>query len=339
MKISKRSPTTRDVALLWQLYKDGQLLLAPEFQRNSVWPTAAKAYLIDTILNDRPIPLLFLQRARSAQTGRPVYAVIDGQQRLRAIFDFFEDRFRLTESKGKRFFNKYFSQLKPSLQEKIFNYDLIVDELSGYEEGDIRDTFIRMNKYVVKLSRQELRHAKHSGAFYKFAESVGHWKFWEEHRVFSKNQVRRMRAVEFSAELAILLIEGPQDKKSSVDLYYGEYKKRFPAGKNIRRKLEKYFNWLVASLPDFNTTFVRKPVDFYSLIAALDRVSRGGKKLGFIKIQSFVASLDRLEQQLSSKEPSKEASRYLAASSRQTDNVGPRNTRIEILSKVLRGEF
>lgn len=88
--MTKRSPTTKDVALLYQLYSNGQLSLATEFQRNAVWPTPAKAYLIDTILNDRPIPLLFFQRTTSAQTGLSNYTVIDGQQRLRAIFDFLD---------------------------------------------------------------------------------------------------------------------------------------------------------------------------------------------------------------------------------------------------------
>jgi len=40
-------------------------------------------------------------------------------------------------------------------------------------------------------------------------------------------EIKRMRAVEFVAELTILLIEGPQDKKKTVDLYYGEYQKTF----------------------------------------------------------------------------------------------------------------
>jgi hypothetical protein len=76
MTMAKRSPTTKDIALLHQLFKSDQLTLAPEFQRNSVWPTAAKAYLIDTILNDRPIPLLFFQRTTSPQTGRPTYVIV-----------------------------------------------------------------------------------------------------------------------------------------------------------------------------------------------------------------------------------------------------------------------
>src|SRR5438093_419111 len=107
--MTKRSPTTKDIALLKQLHDQGQLALAPEFQRNSIWPRAAKAYLIDTILNDRPIPLLFFQRISSAQTGRSGYAVIDGQQRLRAIFEFLEDRFRLSQSdKNAPYYNKKF---------------------------------------------------------------------------------------------------------------------------------------------------------------------------------------------------------------------------------------
>ena len=58
--MSKRSPTTKDVGLLHQLHLNGQLGLTAEFQRNGIWPTAAKAYLVDTILNDRPGLMVFL---------------------------------------------------------------------------------------------------------------------------------------------------------------------------------------------------------------------------------------------------------------------------------------
>jgi uncharacterized protein with ParB-like and HNH nuclease domain len=125
--MTKRSPTTKDIGLLHQLFLGKQLTLAPEFQRNAVWPSPAKAYLIDTVVNDRPIPLLFFQRTTSAQSGRSAYIVIDGQQRLRAIFDFLDDKFRLTQSaKKSSYFNKRFSDLSPDLKDRIRNYDLIV---------------------------------------------------------------------------------------------------------------------------------------------------------------------------------------------------------------------
>jgi hypothetical protein len=335
--MTKRTPTTKDVALLHQLFNDGQLKLRAEFQRNAVWPRPAKAYLIDTILNDRPIPLLFLQRSGSAQTGRPSYSVIDGQQRLLAIFGFIENGFRLTQSsRPSSYFNKRFSDLTSDLQDRIRNYDLVIQELSGYGDEDIRDMFIRINKYVVQLSPQEMRHAKGQGTFHDFVEKLGKWDRWKIHRIFSPKQRERMRPVEFSAELVILLIEGPQDKKASVDLYYGRYMKKFGDASQTETKLKNYFEWIESALPDLSSTRYRKPVDLYSLIGALDRVSEQGKRLSKINAVAAGSNLLKFEQSTRPKSVSGEAARYLAAASRQTDNLTPRTTRIEILERILR---
>src|SRR5438874_7693492 len=93
----KISLTTKDVATLLQLEKSGQLKIQPEFQREGVWPKAAKSYFIDSILNSRPIPPIYMQRTTSVQTGRTEFAVIDGQQRIRAIKEYLEDTFTLSE--------------------------------------------------------------------------------------------------------------------------------------------------------------------------------------------------------------------------------------------------
>jgi hypothetical protein len=335
--MSKRSPTTKDVGLLHQLFKNGQLSLGAEFQRNSVWPHKAKAYLIDTILNDRPIPLLFIQRTTSAQTGQPAYTIIDGQQRLRAIFDFLDDRFRLTQSgKKSRYFNKYFSDLTSELKDKIRNYDLVVEELSGYSDNDIRDMFVRINKYVVQLSPQELRHAKGSGRFHDFVEKLGKYDFWRSFKVFSNKNLSRMRSVEFSAELTILLIEGPQDKKASVDLYYGQYKNRFEDARAVETRLNNYFSWIVKALPNLSATRYRKPVDLYALIGALDQLSERGRHLSRVPAGAAGSKLVEFEKSTKVKAPAGEAARYLAAASRQTDNLIPRTTRIEVLQKLIR---
>ena len=130
---NKWSTTTKDVGILLQLRDSDQLTLAPEFQRNAIWPRPAKAYLIDTILYDRPIPLLFFARSINAQTGRPSFDVIDGQQRLRALFQFYDNKFRLTESpEDAPWRNLRWSDLPQEYRERILNYDFIVAELSGY---------------------------------------------------------------------------------------------------------------------------------------------------------------------------------------------------------------
>jgi len=338
--MTKRSPTTKDVALLRQLQNQGQLNLSPEFQRNSVWPPAAKAYLIDTILNDRPIPLFFLQRSRSAQTGQTSYSVIDGQQRLRAIFDFMDDRFRLTQSDKKQpYYRKLYSQLPAQFKDRLLNYDLVVDELSGYNDPDIRDMFIRMNKYVVKLSPQELRHAKHKGAFFAFAERLGRLPFWSKYGVFSKSQIQRMRHIEFAAELAILVLEGPQDKKKSLDLYYVNYRDKFDQAARAQTALNKYLTWIAKAVPDLHQRFIRKPTDLYGLIGALRMVTTEAKPLSKLKPAVLRKSLQSFESALGEKAPKGDAARYILAASRQTDNIGPRSTRIEVMAKLLLGEF
>jgi Protein of unknown function DUF262 len=334
--MTKRSPTTKDVGLLYQLYQDGQLKLASEFQRNSVWPRPAKAYLIDTILNDRPIPILFFQRSASPQSGRSVFTVIDGQQRLRAIFEFLDGRFRLSESKEQQFYRKRFADLSSNLQNQIRNYDLVVEELSGYSDRDIRDMFVRMNKYVVKLSRQELRHARGEGAFKDFVEEVGQWDFWVENKVFSAFQISRMRSVEFAAELAILLVEGPQDKKSAVDLYYGQYQRRFPAGKAVSIRLKAHLKLIKRLIPDLSNSRFRRPVDLYSLIGALDLMAKKEGRPPRIDIRAASKKLAKLAEQLGSRELAGDTAQYAIAASRQTDNIAPRTKRMEILASILR---
>ncbi len=265
-----------------------------------------------------------------------MFDVIDGQQRLRAIFEFLDDRFSLSESKGeskvKAYHGQKFSQLPTELRTAIFNYDLIVQELHGYSDADIRDMFVRMNRYVVKLSKQELRHSLEEGKFAEFVERLGKWKFWKEKRVFSENQLNRMRNVEFSAELVVLLIEGPQDKKRVLDLYYHTFKDSFPEGSRVEERLREYANWL-SDLPLEESRY-RKSVDLYGLIGALDRITKGEAGLAKLKKDRVWENLQLFEQALS-KRPQREAAKYLIAASQQTDNVIPRTTRIDILVSVI----
>lgn len=340
MQKKTKSPTTKDIALLIQLHRDKQLNLQPEFQRQSVWPPAAKSYLIDTILNDRPIPLFFMQRATSIQTGRSEYWVIDGQQRLRAIFEYIEGDFTLSEvsndSAVRKYKGKKFSQLPTALQQAIYNYDLFILELAGYSEDDVKDIFARMNKYVVRLSKQELRHAKGSGKFKDLLEKIGKWSFWTKEKVFTKSQLKRMRADELSAELLILLNEGPQDKKSAVDLYYQQYQKDFPSGNLLRSRLENYLHWITEMMPEFSKTRYRRSNELYSLIGALDKITRSKKDLSKIDKKKTRENLLALEKQTKSQNLQGYAAAYVIAASKHTDDIGPRNTRIEVIHEQIK---
>ena len=260
--------------------------------------------------------------------------VVDGQQRLRAIFEYLDGRFAVADTDAS-WKNKKFEGLSTDQQQQILNYDLIVEELSGYSEKDIRDMFLRMNKYVVKLSPQEMRNAKYKGKFKDFVDRLGKWKQWSSYRIFSDSQVARMKPTEFAAELAVLLIEGPQDKKAVLDLYYGEYRDKFEAGSSVEKLLGEYLEWIASTVPNFKKGRFRKPTDLYSLIGALDIVSRHGKRLRALDNAVIGERLAAFERQTSEKDVGGEVATYVVAASRQTDNIKPRTARIEIIASLL----
>lgn len=72
---------------------DEHIVVNPPFQRGAIWTIAQKRRWIETLLDDLPIPAIFL----NTFDGHPIYGhreiVIDGQQRLRAVVGFMKDEF------------------------------------------------------------------------------------------------------------------------------------------------------------------------------------------------------------------------------------------------------
>ena len=309
-----RSVSTFDVANLWSMHRERRLLLRPEFQRNAIWPAAAKSYLIDTLLRGLPIPLIFAYRMSSADTGRPGIAVIDGQQRLSAIFDFLEGTFRLSGPDVKTLWRKSFDDLTSDQRTTILSYGMAVEVLEGYSQAELRDIYVRLNKYGVRLSPQELRHAKAKGAFNRVMREVGSWDFWTAEGIIGQAKVKRMRTEEFAAELLILLAEaGPQDKKGVVDQYLIAYEESFPNGQLLERRLHKYVDWARVALEHSETRQFRRATDFYSLMGALDRVSERGGRLASIDPAVAGRALRDFGIQLREDLPPPAASRYQVA--------------------------
>jgi hypothetical protein len=87
-------------------------------------------------------------------------------------------------------------------------------------------------------------------------------------------------------------------------------------------------------LPNFSRTRYHRLVDLYALIAAIDSSWPHVYKLDRNVVRT---SLEAFELDLASKSPSEMASTYLAASTKHTNDIGPRKARIDILRKVIIG--
>ena len=117
----------------------------PDFQRPAVWSTAQKQLLIDTILRGYDIPKFYWRKtSKSPET----YAVVDGQQRLRAIFDFQAERIGLPRDadpiEGFTVAAMKYLQLPEELRMRFETYALDVVVLSDTSEEEVREMFLRL---------------------------------------------------------------------------------------------------------------------------------------------------------------------------------------------------
>ncbi len=140
------------------------LLLSPSYQRGKVWNSNQQKLLIDSILSGIDIPKLYFRdcNAELQQQGFR-QEVVDGQQRLTAIFDFLDNKYSVSTvdrpwgSPVKKKAVKY-SELPDAIQDQILEYELTVTTLSNATDEDVSEMFLRLQGGT-PLNDQEKRNA------------------------------------------------------------------------------------------------------------------------------------------------------------------------------------
>ncbi|MGC9086011.1 MAG: HNH endonuclease family protein [Thermoproteota archaeon] len=147
---------------LYDMWKEGELNIQPEFQRFEVWDSTKKSRLIESALLEVPIPPIYL-----AEENDGKYSVIDGQQRLRSFFDFFDGHLALRGLLVLRELNgKKFAELEKETKSSLRNFTPHVIIIKRESHPDIKfEIFERFNTGSVKLNDQELRNCIYRGEY------------------------------------------------------------------------------------------------------------------------------------------------------------------------------
>lgn len=77
--------------VLVDLFRRGRLTANPEYQRGVVWSDVQMRMFIDSVLRDYQMPLIYLRKLPIAEDGEARYEIIDGQQRINALYGFATD--------------------------------------------------------------------------------------------------------------------------------------------------------------------------------------------------------------------------------------------------------
>lgn len=137
-----------------------RIVLDSDFQRESVWKLNQKAELVESILMGLPLPIFYFNQDKK---GRLI--VIDGRQRLTALFEFMNNKWALknlkvlTELNGKKF-----QDLQPVVQSQIEDYQIQAHVIQPPTPDRIKfDIFDRVNRAGTQLNKQEIRNALYQG--------------------------------------------------------------------------------------------------------------------------------------------------------------------------------
>ncbi|NMM62829.1 DUF262 domain-containing protein [Clostridium sp. P21] len=130
----------------------GDIQLEAEFQRNFKWLPDKKSKLIESIILDIPIQAIYLSEDNEYR-----YEIIDGQQRIRTITEFVNNKFKLQNTILFKE-NKLFKDLEPSIQRKIEDFQLVIFVVKKDNNPNVKfEIFERINTGAVRLNSQELR--------------------------------------------------------------------------------------------------------------------------------------------------------------------------------------
>ena len=328
------------------LFQDnGMLEISPKFQRRPVWRTPARSYFIDTMLRGMTVPPLYFRLTQNPSKTKTVREVVDGQQRVRTVLEFISGGYRLSKNMKAPWAGQKFDQLDEELQERIRQFGFPTEIFKGISDKQILEVFCRLNMNGVALNKQELRNGKYFGFFKQASYDLAftYLEFWRKHKIFSELSIARMLEVELTSELLIAGNEGMQDKKTSLNTFYEKWEESYPDQLRDTKRFAETVNAISETFPkdELRSTDFRRGPLFYTLYCVvfhhmfgLPGMTRATPKKGLTSGQrdDLRDAVSRLSDKIAeSKDPTIELApkykNFVAACSRQTDNILPRKVR------------
>lgn len=170
--------------------EENGLKINPDYQRyDDIWSTKNKSLFIESVILNIPIPSIYL-----SEDSKGTLIVIDGRQRLSTLFDFMEDKFRLTGLSILHHLNgKKYSKLVGEFAKyktKIEDRSLHIAKLRyGTSDTFVIETFERVNTKGAKLNAQEIRNAINQGKSTELLNQLSDY-YDKERKIVDKKRMK-----------------------------------------------------------------------------------------------------------------------------------------------------
>lgn len=223
----------------------------PDYQRPPAWSTKQKQLLIDSILREYDIPKMYW-RAVNRPDGTK-FEVIDGQQRLRAIWEYRSGQYGLPKDSdpinnfacaGKRYSDL---EIEISTVFDAYPVDVVIidDAVENDLEDEVRDMFLRLQNGTT-LKAQEKRNAM-PGVMRDFVKELS------QHTFFQKCKFSNARFTFDHVASQMICMEiagGPTNvRDSDLNRMYQENVVFDRTGK-LAKKVRRVLDYLLRAFPD-----------------------------------------------------------------------------------------
>jgi len=261
---------SRDVFSVYELkrkYEERKtVVLDPEYQRNKVWSNTQKSELVESILMGIPLPVMYFAEDKYGNLQ-----VIDGRQRLTALFEFLNNEFKITSApilnhiKGKKF-----SELEAKEQVKLEDYQLIVYIVKPQTPDRIKfDIFDRVNRGGTPLNKQEMRNALYQGNSTKLLKELSELEIFKKatgYAINSKRMKDRYLILRFLGFYLYFTKQIDIEYKSDIDDFLG--------------KIMEYINKLEKNkLNELKNIFIKSMENSYEILGEnAFRIPNEGRK-------------------------------------------------------------
>lgn len=136
-----------------KIYKRRDRYEIPDWQREQVWNDEKQRSLIDSILRGWKLPKFYVLKTGASPD---TYDVVDGQQRLTAIWGFLDGDVELDAEGAAEFGGASYSALPDALSDQFDDYEIECDVISGATDEEVKEFFQRLQAGLPLTTSEKL---------------------------------------------------------------------------------------------------------------------------------------------------------------------------------------
>ncbi len=217
--------------------------------------------------------------------------VVDGQQRLTTIFDFFDNIHPLSAKSAKEFWGSYYFELPAVTSDAFGDFEIEYDEITDANERELKEFFQQLQQGLPLTSSEELN-AVHSN-LRNFCKKLAEHDFFKTCVVFSN---KRYAFFDVTAKAVAIEIEG-----LNAGLRFDELKELFESQENfssrseVAKRVQSTLEFLKKSFQGRNAALRNRSI-VQSVLTLAAQIVSAGRSAGYENefgkfVEKFVSEL------------------------------------------------